>query len=72
MAQAVEFAALYGNEQVDAALAAAAQAGRFDHGDLASILTHRARTAEPDQVVVPISQAHSLQTGTARWWELGR
>jgi hypothetical protein len=72
MARAVEFATLYGTEHVDAALSAAAQAHRFAEGDLASILTHRARTADPDRVVVPISQAHSLQTGTGRWREVGR
>jgi hypothetical protein len=72
MAQAVEFAALYGNEVVDAALTAATQAGRFGESDLASILAHRARTASPDRVVVPISHAHSLQTGTGRWREVGR
>jgi transposase len=72
MAQAVEFAALYGKDIVDAALIAAAEAGRFAEGDLASILAHRSRTSDPDRVVVPISQAHSLQTGTARWKQVGR
>ena len=71
MAQAVEFAAVYGEIEVDAALAAAAQAGRFAEGDLASILRHR-RRVESDGVVVPLIEGHSLQHGTSRWSEVGR
>jgi transposase len=70
MAQAVEFAAVYGNDEVDDALVAAAEAGRFGEGDLASILRHRRRSS--GDVVVPIAEAHSLQNGTARWSEVGR
>ena len=72
MDQAVEFAAVYGQDEVDAALAVAAEAGRFAEADLASILRHRRRTGDPDRVVVPIADAHSLQPGTARWQEVGR
>jgi len=72
MDQAVEFAAVYGPAQVDGALAAAAEAGRFAEGDLASILAHRRRTADPERTVVPIAEAHSLQNGTGRWQEVGR
>lgn len=72
MDQAVEFAAVYGPEQVEGALAVAAEAGRFAEADLASILAHRRRTADPDRTVVPISEAHSLQNGTGRWQEVGR
>ena len=72
MDQAVEFAAVYGDQQVDGALAAAAEAGRFAEGDLASILAHRRRAGDPDRTVVPISEAHSLQNGTGRWQEVGR
>ena len=71
MAQAVEFAAVYGEQEVDAALAAAAEAGRFAEKDLASILRHR-RRVDSDGVVVPLIEGHSLQTGTARWAEVGR
>jgi hypothetical protein len=71
MAQAVEFAAVYGEQEVDAALAAAAEAGRFGEGDLASILRHR-RRVDSDGVVVPFVEGHSLQTGTGRWTEVGR
>jgi transposase len=71
MDQAVQFAAIYGPDEVDGALAAAAEAGRFAEDDLASILRHRRRT-DGDNVVVPLSEAHSLQTGTARWQEVGR
>lgn len=71
MNQAVEFAAVYSDEEVDAALAAAAEAGRFAEGDLASILRHRRRNTS-DGVVVPLIEGHSLQTGTSRWTEVGR
>ncbi|GGI09865.1 hypothetical protein GCM10011354_36190 [Egicoccus halophilus] len=71
MNQAVEFAAVYDQAEVDAALAAAAQAGRFAEGDLASILRHR-RRSNGDGVVVPLVEGHSLQTGTSRWAEVGR
>ena len=72
MDQAVQFAAIHGTDQVDTALAAAAQAGRFAEGDLASILHHRQRAVSDDGVVVALSEAHSLQTGTSRWQEVGR
>ena len=72
MDQAVEFAAVYGQAEVDAALAVAAEAGRFAEADLASILRHRRRTGDPHRVVVPIAEGHSLQPGTARWQEVGR
>lgn len=71
MNQAVEFAAVYGEEEVDAGLAAAAQAGRFAEGDLASILRHRRRNTG-DGVVVPLIEGHSLQHGTSRWKEVGQ
>jgi transposase len=71
MSQAVEYAKVYGEQEVDAALAAAAEAGRFGEGDLASILRHR-RRVDSDGVVVPLVEGHSLQTGTGRWTEVGR
>ena len=71
MAQAVEFAAVYGEVEVDTALAAAAHAGRFGEGDLVSILRHR-RRVDSDGVVVPLVEGHSLQNGTGRWTEVGR
>ncbi len=71
MNQAVEFAAVYGDQEVDGGLAAAAQAGRFAEGDLASILRHRRRNTG-DGVVVPLIEGHSLQHGTSRWKEVGQ
>jgi transposase len=71
MASAVEFAAVYGDQEVDGGLAAAAQAGRFAEGDLASILRHRRRNTG-DGVVVPLIEGHSLQHGTSRWKEVGQ
>ena len=72
MRQAVEFAAVYGTDEVDTALAVAADAGRFAEADLASILRHRRRVGDPDRVVVPIAEGHLLQPGTSRWQEVGR
>lgn len=72
MDQAVELAAVYGHEQVDDALGAAAEAGRFAEADLASILAHRRRAGDCDRTVVAIGEAHSLQNGTGRWQEVGR
>lgn len=59
-------------QEVDAALAVAAGAGRFAEADLASVLRHRRRTGAPARVVVPIAEGHSLQPGTSRWQEVGR
>lgn len=72
MDQAVQLAAIHGQGEVDAALAAAADARRFAEGDLLSILRHRRRHGHGDQTVVALSEAHSLQTGTGRWSEVGR
>lgn len=69
MGHATELAAVYGNQEVDAALAASAEAGRFAQGDLASFLGYRQRTRGAG-TVVPLSQAPSLQPGTGHWKEL--
>jgi hypothetical protein len=45
MNQAVELARVLGADRVDAALAVAAVAGRFDDEDLVSILDHLARAS---------------------------
>ena len=71
MARAVELAALVGVDAVDDALGLAAMAGRFADGDLASILEHLA-TGHASLDVVVADQAHSAQTGTAAWKDLGR
>ncbi len=46
MAEAVELAALVGDEAVDWALGLAAMAGRFDEGDLVSILERDRRRGD--------------------------
>jgi transposase len=71
MAQAVELAALVGAETVDDALGLAAVAGRFGDGDLASILDHLA-AGRSSLEVVHADEAHSAQSGTAAWKDLGR
>jgi transposase len=70
MARAVELAALLGAGRVDAALAAAALAGRFAEGDLPAILDHRARRAAGSEVRA--DEGHSVQPGTGAWADFGR
>jgi hypothetical protein len=71
MAAAVELAALVGAGQVDAALALAATAGRFDDGAIASILDHLA-AGRPQLHLVRADEAHSTQPGTGAWEGFGR
>jgi len=71
MARAVELAALVGADAVDDALGLAAVAGRFDDGDLASILDHRA-AGRSSLEVVRADDGHSAQPGTSAWKDLGR
>jgi transposase len=71
MARAVELAALVGVDAVDDALGLAAMAGRFDDGDLASILEHLA-AGRTSLDVVHADEDHSAQPGTSAWKDLGR
>jgi transposase len=71
MATAVELAALVGAGPVDAALAVAADAHRFDDGALASICDHLL-AGRPHLEVVRADETHSVQPGTAAWQEFGR
>ena len=74
MTEAVQLAALHDPATVDRALGQAATAGRFGHGDLASILTHQAGeptaggTAGAPQRA---GEGNSLAQGTAGWAGLG-
>jgi hypothetical protein len=74
MARAVELAALFDVELVDRALGLAATAGRFDDGDLASILERlRIEDAAIDVFAAVIAdEGHSAQPGTGAWKDLGR
>jgi transposase len=74
MANAVELAALLGAEIVDRALGLAAIAGRFDDGDLTSIIDRqRVEDTAAGAVAAAIADdAHSTQPGTAPWKDLGR
>ena len=67
MAQAVALAALHGPKPVDRALGIAAMAGRFDDGDLESILVHGAQAGA---VLTPPGDT-TLAAGTAMWSALG-
>ena len=73
MAETVDLAKLHGSEQVERALAACAQAGRFGEGDLAAILTHQ----EDGATVIPFPakaavEEHTLQRSTRSWEGFGR
>jgi transposase len=70
MTRAVELSAVAGPDAVDAALLAAATAGRFADGDLASILDHLARHDET--AAVAADEAWSVQPGTGAWAGFGR
>jgi hypothetical protein len=70
MANAVALAAIHGVAVVDRALAHAALLGRFDEGDLASIVAHQAGGATNEQRRA--TEEHSLQPGTDSWNGFGR
>lgn len=70
MADAVALAKLSGAETVSWALGHAAVYGRFAEADLASIIAHRASSADGD--AQQASETHSLQAGTDVWKEFGR
>lgn len=70
MAEAVDLAKMHGAEEVDAALEAAADVGRFDDGDLASILAHR-EGGEVIELPRRHSEAATLQSSTAAWEGFG-
>ncbi|GAC1577095.1 MAG: hypothetical protein NVS3B18_10880 [Candidatus Dormibacteria bacterium] len=70
-AEAVDLAKLHGAGEVDAALRAAAGAGRFDDGDLAAILAHRA-AGGAEVIEFPLrGEQQSLQRSTAAWEGFG-
>lgn len=71
MARAVELAALVEEEVVDSALGLAALAGRFEFGDLESIVDHLARQPGADQQVLP-DMSQSLSQGTRSWEGVGQ
>lgn len=68
MAEAVTLAALHGPGNVDRALGTAAMAGRFERGDLGSIIVHGTSTLTSPP---PPPAEHSLAAGTAMWSALG-
>jgi len=71
MAEAIDLAKLHGTVEVDRALNACADAGRFGDGDLASILAHQ--QAGGELILFPArSEEHSLQRSTRSWEGLGR
>jgi hypothetical protein len=68
MAEAVTLAALHGKDTVDRALGVAAMVGRFDQGDLGSIVVHGAADQARPSGPPP---EHSLAAGTSGWSALG-
>ncbi len=69
LAEAVDLAKLHGHEQVDEALRAAADAGRFADGDLAAILAHHG--GEVIAFPTRASEQQSLQRSTRSWEGFG-
>jgi transposase len=72
MAEAVDLAKLHGTAEVDHALRACAEAGRFGDGDLASVLAHQQQTGGELILFPARSEDHSLQGSTKSWEGLGR
>ncbi|HET6550195.1 MAG TPA: IS21 family transposase [Solirubrobacter sp.] len=75
MAEAVDLAKLHGASAVDHALAAAADAGRFEEGAVASILAHQQHALPAAQVIefpaARTPEAASLQHSTRSWRGFG-
>jgi hypothetical protein len=71
MARAVELAALVGAAPVDRALGMAVLAGRFDDGDLVSIVEHLGRHDAVADLACA-DEVYSAQPGTAAWGSFGR
>jgi len=70
MADAVALAAFHGRTVVDWALGHAAVMGRFDDGDLASIIAHHGTVGDGESCRA--SEDHTLQPGTSAWEGFGR
>ena len=70
VAEAVDLAKLHGVAEVDRALRACADAGRFADGDLAAILAHQQQTGE--LIRFPAPEERSLQRSTRSWEGFGR
>jgi hypothetical protein len=70
MAEAVDLAKLHDPGDVNEALAAAADAGRFGEGDLAAILAHRG--GQVIEFPARASEQRSLQRSTRSWEDFGR
>ena len=69
LAEAVDLAKLHGSGQVDEALRAAADAGRFADGDLAAILAHQGGEVIP--FPTRAGEEQSLQRSTRSWEGFG-
>jgi hypothetical protein len=71
MAEAIDLSKLHGTVEVDGALKACADAGRFGDGDLASVLAYQ--QAGGELILFPArTEEHSLQRSTRSWEGLGR
>ena len=56
MADAVDLAKLHGTEEVEHALRACAEAGRFGDGDLAQVLAHQRQQAGGELILSPLAR----------------
>jgi len=71
LAEAVDLAKLHDPGEVDEALRAAADAGRFGDGDLAAILAYQHDSAKVIEFPARASEAQSLQRSTRSWEGFG-
>ncbi len=71
MAEAVDLAKLHDSEDVEHALAACAEAGRFGDGDLAAVLAHQ-QAATVIAFPARASEQQTLQRSTGAWEGFGR
>ena len=72
IAEAVDLAKLHGTREVERALKACAEAGRFADGDLAAVLAHHQRAGKVIAFPARASEEHGLQRSTGAWEGFGR
>lgn len=72
LSEAVDLAKLHGQADVESALAACAQAGRFADGDLAAVLAHHQTRGTVIAFPARTSETQTLQRSTQAWEGFGR
>jgi len=72
LSEAVDLAKLHGQADVESALAACAQAGRFADGDLSAVLAHHQTRGTVIAFPPRTSETQTLQRSTRSWEGFGR